>query len=273
MMTVMQIARVDRNLTEAHISGQRGVCPACDAEVVARVGEINVPHWAHLAGENDCDPWAEGESPWHSWWKTAVPMSRREMVIGPHRADAVASDGTVCELQHSPIAVETIAERELFYGDMRWIFDARDKEFEFEERGHGFAAWRKHRWPAIGACRRRVMLDFGEDVGVLSCEKINETGSYVWGRLYRHHLIRMWLAGSQYPQLWRAAPSETTDGSLRRLLLDVLADGDATLGEIHLHTGRYGLQEVADELSVMVADGLAVESERLLFGPSMTAVA
>lgn len=267
MMAAMQIARVDGRTVEANTSGRRGECPACAAEVVARVGEINIPHWAHLAGGNDCDPWAEGESSWHAWWKTAAPLERREVVIGVHRADVVAPDGTVCELQHSHIDPAEITEREVFYGDMRWIFDAHDKEFTIEDRGRGVAVFRKFHWPTIATCKRRVMLDLGEEAGVLSCEKINDTGSYMWGHLYRRHQVRMWLAGPEHPELWHGGASEDSDGSLRRRLLATVdsLDGHASLGELCELAPFYGLQEISDELAVMISEGLVVETERFSY--------
>ena len=63
---------------------------------------------------------------WHLGWQRAVPPERREVVMGPHRADIVTASGGVVEIQHSPISVDVITEREEFYGDrMAWIFDAR----------------------------------------------------------------------------------------------------------------------------------------------------
>ena len=62
---------------------------------------------------------------WHLGWQRAVPPGRREVVMGPHRADLVTASGGVVEIQHSPISADVITEREEFYGDrMAWIFDA-----------------------------------------------------------------------------------------------------------------------------------------------------
>jgi hypothetical protein len=61
----------------------------------------------------------------HWSWQLAAPPERREVVMGPHRADVVAASGGVVELQHSAISPEVIREREDFYGErMAWIFDA-----------------------------------------------------------------------------------------------------------------------------------------------------
>ena len=62
---------------------------------------------------------------WHLGWQRAVPPERREVVMGPHRADIVTASGGVVEIQHSPVSPDVIAAREAFYGDqMAWIFDA-----------------------------------------------------------------------------------------------------------------------------------------------------
>lgn len=198
----MQIALVNGERRYAE-KGLRGACPACRAELRPHCGEIVPPYWSHKAAE-DCDHWSEPETQWHAEWKTAAPFERREVVKGPHIADVIAGDGAVCEIQHSAISAEQIREREAFYGrEMRWIFDARDKEFELEPRDdderypHGFWFHRSVRWPTIKLCQRRVMLDLGSD-GVLSCEWINKNGSAGWGCLYPHQTVRMWLAGREY---------------------------------------------------------------------------
>jgi hypothetical protein len=104
--------------------GLKGTCPSCGHPCRPKCGKIIVHHWAHHA-RADCDPWAEPMTEWHLGWQRAVPPERREVVMGPHRADIVTASGGVVEIQHSPISVDVITEREEFYGDrMAWIFDA-----------------------------------------------------------------------------------------------------------------------------------------------------
>lgn len=197
----MQLALVNGSKRIAS-PGAVASCPGCAGAVLAKCGEILVWHWAHVVGE-DCDSWAEGETPWHRDWKSAAPLDRQEVIIGAHRADVVAGDGAVCELQHSGIAPEAVAVREAHYGpEMRWLFDARERGFDLAPldipAAHRWKAHRGHAWQTIGRCARRVMLDFGPDVGVLSCEKINENGSYAWGYMYPHWQIRAWIAGPDH---------------------------------------------------------------------------
>lgn len=211
----MQIALVGDNRRTAE-PGLRGQCPACRAEVIPKCGELIVHHWAHRAAE-DCDRWAEPESAWHASWKTAAPLDRREVVKAPHRADVIAGDGVICELQHSSISVDDVRERERFYGrDMRWLFDARDKEFVWEPMDNGsephrWKIHRKHAWPTLGVCQRRVMLDFGDEI--LSCEYVNATGSYASGYVYPPRTVRMWLGGPDYPEGWRSTAPIQNEGT------------------------------------------------------------
>ena len=99
-------------------------CPHCKSEVIAKCGSINVWHWAHI--DRDCDLWSEPESDWHKEWKEKVPLKNREVTINNHRADILLAKGLVVELQNSSISVENIRERENFYGEMVWLFNAQE---------------------------------------------------------------------------------------------------------------------------------------------------
>jgi hypothetical protein len=104
----------------------QGTCPKCGAMVHAKCGDHNEWHWAHLNTEDCGDTWSEPEGEWHLGWKDYFPKNWHEIVIGEHRADIRTSGGLVVELQHSPITPEVVAERENYYGDMIWIFDAME---------------------------------------------------------------------------------------------------------------------------------------------------
>jgi hypothetical protein len=118
--------------------GALASCPGCDDKLIAKCGEIVVWHWAHHA-HPDCDTWFEPESEWHMGWKRCFDPEQVEVVIGPHRADAVARN-TVIEFQHSLISTREIREREDFYvdniGAMVWVFDAAEfgHRLDFSER-------------------------------------------------------------------------------------------------------------------------------------------
>ncbi|MEY2466184.1 MAG: competence protein CoiA, partial [Verrucomicrobiota bacterium] len=106
-------------------------------KLMPKCGHIIVHHWAH-PGE-DCDPWREHETDWHRYWKSLVPSNCTEVTIerngAIHRADIVTKKGIVIELQHSSISVDSIQDREAFYGHMMWLFDLREcrPEPKYEE--------------------------------------------------------------------------------------------------------------------------------------------
>ena len=101
----------------------KGICPVCGTDVIPKCGSLVTWHWAH-SYRQDCDPWSEPISPWHVSWQDIVLPDFAEVVLGPHRADILGNSDTVIELQHSSINSEQIAEREQFYGNMVWLFDA-----------------------------------------------------------------------------------------------------------------------------------------------------
>lgn len=105
--------------------GLQAHCDICDGKVVPKCGQIVVWHWAHETVQ-DCDPWAEPVTQWHADWEAKFPVECREVRIGNHRADIRLPNDRIIELQHSGISVDEIEEREKFYGNMAWIFDAVD---------------------------------------------------------------------------------------------------------------------------------------------------
>lgn len=134
-------------------------CPGCGQPVVPKCGTLRCWHFAHEAGD-DCDAWAEGESDWHQQWKEHAPQERCEVVMENHRADIVSADGLIIELQHSPIDVRVIREREVFYRKMIWLFDARSYIDRIVERHSGYFVWR-HARLSILSCSCPVYLDTG----------------------------------------------------------------------------------------------------------------
>jgi len=148
--------------------GAEGYCPTCRDKLVAKCGELVVPHWSHYA-RPDCDDWFEPETEWHQAWKRHWPAEQVEVVVGPHRADVLADD-TVIEFQHSLISTTEIREREDFYtaevGNMVWVFDAQPYRsrvdiHRYPNRRARFV-WRHWR-PSHGKCAQPMFWDFGPD--------------------------------------------------------------------------------------------------------------
>jgi hypothetical protein len=190
--------------------GLAGTCPSCGQPCRPRCGQINIHHWAHHA-RGDCDPWSEPESEWHRGWKLAVPPERREVVIGPHRADVVTAAGGVVELQHSAISPEVIEAREQFYGEqMAWIFDVTDAfkagRIVVESRdGEWDHIWWKHYRRSAGACRRTVLLDLGNGFVLYLNRPPGEDGQG-WCRPVTRESVEGWMRDGSLWQVRRVPP-------------------------------------------------------------------
>lgn len=190
----MRYAYVDGQKVEP-TKGAKGVCLACDGQVLAKCGKIKVHHWAHNAGE--CDPWAEPMGAWHRAWQDVVQREHVEVVRKPHRADIVGEGGTVIELQHSSIDSDTIAAREAFYGDMVWLFDATHRFRYFRSGPRAF--FTMERYKHVHFCRKPVYLDFGDVV--IQAERIGErtwTGVDGYGLLRDHRWVLDNLIGRNH---------------------------------------------------------------------------
>ena len=104
-----------------------GLCPLCNAEVLARCGKVKVHHWAHKS-KIECDKWRETETPWHRDWKNQFPVEWQEIIHRDihgekHIADVKTPHGLVVEFQHSYLNEEELSSRENFYTQMIWIVD------------------------------------------------------------------------------------------------------------------------------------------------------
>jgi competence protein CoiA len=139
-----------------------GICPSCHTPVIPKCGKVKTWHWAHK-DTSDCDAWSEPLTDWHLAWQSAVLDTAVEVVRGSHRADIIGNDSTVIELQHSPIKPEEIKEREDFYGNIVWLFDATDR-FLFQVSGDRvfFSFGPQEAEYHIKACKKPVFLDFGD---------------------------------------------------------------------------------------------------------------
>ena len=168
----MRYAIVDGVKTIA-APGETAFCPMCDGDVISKCGSIKVWHWAHKI--LDCDHWSEPESEWHLKWKSHASQMFTEITIEhsgiKHRADLLLPDETVVELQHSNISVESIAERETFYGKMIWLFDVSEVK-GFELKGIEESTFRSLRWkhPRLSwlSVKSPVYFDTGSDIFVPS---------------------------------------------------------------------------------------------------------
>src|SRR5450755_3676026 len=106
--------------------GFKGTCPYCEAELIAKCGDVKINHWAHLENRN-CDPWWEPETEWHRSWKNNFPEDWQEFPFKDretnerHIADIHTNDGLIIEFQHSAINPNERIARERFYINMIWV--------------------------------------------------------------------------------------------------------------------------------------------------------
>lgn len=127
--------------------------------MIAKCGKIKTHHRAHETRE-DCDSWSESVGPWHLEWQSLVNDLFVEVTIGSHRADVVGNTNVVVELQHSSISPDEIAERESFYGNMIWVFDATERFPCVPSGDRVFFSFSNTRH--IDYCKQPVFLDCGK---------------------------------------------------------------------------------------------------------------
>lgn len=109
-------------------------CPICSASLIQKRGEVRHPHFARKPGRVCSETWKVDMSKWHFDWQMRFPKGAQEIVIEhngqKHRAD-VLIDGTVIELQNSPISKWDFDERNSFYTSagyrVVWLFNLVDK--------------------------------------------------------------------------------------------------------------------------------------------------
>lgn len=120
----MKYALVNGERLEAQ-PGLSGECPGCNRPMVARCGEIRIPHWAH-SGKRVCDPWWENETEWHRTWKGHFLPAWQERIHEAsdgekHIADVKTDKDWVLEFQHSLIKPDERRSRNNFYQKLAWV--------------------------------------------------------------------------------------------------------------------------------------------------------
>ena len=145
--------------------GARAICTTCKGVLRAHCGPIRIWHWHHEG--SDCDPWHEPETDWHQGWKSQFLEAWREVTQGPHRADIITIRGLVLEFQHSSLGYNDYRERERFWGNLVWVFDARswfDDAFHIRMRPDKFTfRWKQPR-QSMFSIRRPMFLDTGNEL-------------------------------------------------------------------------------------------------------------
>lgn len=124
-----------------------GICPHCGGEVVAKIYQDRMSHWAHLNSKM-CDKWWESKTEWHIQWQNLFPKEWQEVRVNNpdgndwHIADICTPDGLVVEFQHSNLDIDERKIREQFYtatkGLMFWVVDGTRLVNDFKRFKKGF---------------------------------------------------------------------------------------------------------------------------------------
>ena len=170
----MKFALYGGKRVEAEATLKGAVCRKCNAEVIAKCGDIKIHHWAHKS-KRKCDHWWENETQWHREWKNEFPKDWQEVIQysetgEKHVADVKTPKGLVVEFQHSPIKPEEILARNNFYKNIVWVVDGKRRktdEKRFEEvlnpASWAWKYWDNSRllrdWSSI---QKPVFFDFGK---------------------------------------------------------------------------------------------------------------
>lgn len=149
--------------------GQRGNCPACGSEVIAKCGSINVHHWAHVV-DNNC-PHSGKETDWHISWKAEFDPEWVEVTKDGNRADVLNPNcGYALEIQHSSISTEDILKRQANFKKVIWMINGKPFKHNFHIRvktndwGRKYYVYRRM-WPrrSLSSCDV-VFIDMGDSI-------------------------------------------------------------------------------------------------------------
>ncbi|GGZ21849.1 hypothetical protein GCM10010300_76950 [Streptomyces olivaceoviridis] len=109
-----------------------------------------------------------GEGPWNRSWRAGLTDTQQWVPRSGLEADVVTPDGIVVELQYGSLAKVHIEQRERIYGDMVWLFDARQAhksgrlQFRFTTPGQPHINFKWCSPRSLDACHRPVYLDLGD---------------------------------------------------------------------------------------------------------------
>lgn len=152
-------------------SGFIAECKCCYKQVKAFVGPTLSPHWKHVNANEDCQASTKynggAEGKWHQTSKSIFTNNLDEMEVRVEKngivkiADVMLPNGLVIECQHSSIDGNEIKDREEFYQDMIWYFDASGPV----EKGTLKYTGKNYEWvsPRLSLihCTKPVLLDLG----------------------------------------------------------------------------------------------------------------
>lgn len=137
----MKFALVNDIKTEA-TSKAKGLCPICYSQMRGYAGHLKINHWKHITKAN-CDSWFETETDWHREWKNKFPREWQETIIERNNTKHIAdvfnpNKELVIEFQNSPISIEDLNQREIYYDKMIWVINVIPfkKNIELDKNWH-----------------------------------------------------------------------------------------------------------------------------------------
>ena len=178
-------------LPEKHLKGH---CPDCGDSVIAKCGEVNQWHWAHVVNA-ECKN-NKPETMWHKEWKLNFPQECVEEKIKNHRAD-VFINGVAIEFQASTIARPDIVSRNEVFKKVFWVIKAEDKHLFFREviKKTKFYSckwkWRKTSFDETLSKDTRIFLDVGDDFLFLIKNKKLDALKFFYGEfITKEYFVR-----------------------------------------------------------------------------------
>lgn len=162
--------------------GASGLCPGCGGEMVPVICTSGAfeNHWRHLSLGDCIECNREPETGFHAHWKSCAPPECREKVIRRNgqvkRADIKPrTRGSVIEVQHSPLTVAEVRDRDEFYGaGLVWLWDSDGRRFHASRVPgadfNGYPEWRFQMSETLGQAfdtNRTSVIDLGDDLARL----------------------------------------------------------------------------------------------------------
>jgi len=189
----MRWAIDESGTTVPPVRGLRGRCPGCGGEMVPVTTSSGafMDHWRHLSLEECIESNREPETELHRYWKSFAPVECREKVVRRDgrvkRADIKPrTRGSVIEVQHSPLTLAEVSDRDQFYGPgLVWLWDADGRRFEASRVPgadfNGYPEWRfkmRERLRQAFDTIRTSVIDLGDDLARLIRYPYDDAGEF-----------------------------------------------------------------------------------------------
>ena len=160
-------------------------CPKCGEPVIHRIGQKNIPHFAHKAKTN-CPDDKDNKSEWHRHMQELFPIETNEVVFHDNNNNRIfiadvylKESNTVIEFQHSPISLDDFKDRTEFHLSegrrVIWVFDVSRKDSQgcnlknpilCQDRKHYMYQWKPNQGIALSSMFGEQGHDQYTNVGI-----------------------------------------------------------------------------------------------------------